>query len=424
MKKGIIALSPLAVFVILYFVTSIIARDFYKVPITVAFMAASMYAVLISGNIPLRERIDIYSRGAAKGQMMLMIWIFILAGAFAHTAKVMGAIDATVNLALTLLPGNMLLAGLFLAACFVSVSVGTSVGTIVALTPIAAGVAQQTGTSIPLMTAVVVGGSFFGDNLSFISDTTIAATSTQGCKLSDKFRVNSFIVIPAAVLILGIYLYMGQGITSPHSVGDVSVFKVIPYLIVLITAIMGMNVMAVLSLGIILTGVIGVLDGSFDIYGWFGAMGDGIIGMGELIIITMMAGGLLEIIKHNGGIDFIIQRLTCHVSTKRGAEMTVAGLVSFVNLCTANNTVAIITVGGIAKQIADRFGVDNRKCASILDTFSCAMQGLIPYGAQILMAAGLAQLNPISILPYLYYPLAIGIAAILSILLRYPKRYS
>lgn len=424
MKKGIIALSPLAVFVILYFVTSIIARDFYKVPITVAFMAASMYAVLISGNIPLRERIDIYSRGAAKGQMMLMIWIFILAGAFAHTAKVMGAIDATVNLALTLLPGNMLLAGLFLAACFVSVSVGTSVGTIVALTPIAAGVAQQTGTSIPLMTAVVVGGSFFGDNLSFISDTTIAATSTQGCKLSDKFRVNSFIVIPAAVLILGIYLYMGQGITSPHNVGDVSVFKVIPYLIVLITAIMGMNVMAVLSLGIILTGIIGVLDGSFDIYGWFGAMGDGIIGMGELIIITMMAGGLLEIIKHNGGIDFIIQRLTRHVSTKRGAEMTVAGLVSFVNLCTANNTVAIITVGGIAKQIADRFGVDNRKCASILDTFSCAMQGLIPYGAQILMAAGLAQLNPISILPYLYYPLAIGIAAILSILLRYPKRYS
>ena len=424
MKKGLLALSPLAVFVILYLVTSIIARDFYKVPITVAFMAASMYAVVTSGNIPLRERIDIYSRGAAKGQMMLMIWIFILAGAFAHTAKVMGAIDATVNLALTLLPGNMLLAGLFLAACFISVSVGTSVGTIVALTPIAAGVAQQTGTSIPLMTAVVVGGSFFGDNLSFISDTTIAATSTQGCKLSDKFRVNSFIVVPAAILILGIYLYMGQGISSPHSVGDVSFVKVVPYLVVLLTAVLGMNVMAVLSMGIILTGIIGILDGSFDIFGWFSAMGNGIVGMGELIIITMMAGGLLEIIKHNGGIDFIIDRLTRHVSTKRGAEMTVAGLVSFVDLCTANNTVAIITVGGIAKQIADRFGVDNRKCASILDTFSCTVQGLIPYGAQMLMAAGLAQLNPISILPYLYYPFAIGIAAILSILLRYPKRYS
>ena len=424
MRKGLIALSPLMVFIVLYLVTSIIARDFYKVPITVAFMAASMYAVLISGGIPLRERIDIYSRGAAKGQMMLMIWIFILAGAFAHTAKVMGAIDATVNLALTLLPGNMLLAGLFLAACFISISVGTSVGTIVALTPIAAGVAEQTGASIPLMTAVVVGGSFFGDNLSFISDTTIAATSTQGCKLSDKFRVNSFIVVPAAVVILGIYLYMGQGITSPHSVGEVSFVKVIPYLVVLLTAIIGMNVMAVLSLGILLTGIIGILNGSFDIFGWFSAMGDGIIGMGELIIITMMAGGLLEIIKHNGGIDFIIQRLTYHVSTKRGAEMTVAGLVSFVDLCTANNTVAIITVGGIAKQIADRFGVDNRKCASILDTFSCTVQGLIPYGAQMLMAAGLAQLNPISILPYLYYPFAIGIAALLSILLRYPKRYS
>ena len=424
MKKGLLALSPLAVFILLYLVTSIIARDFYKVPITVAFMATSMYAVLISGGIPLRERIDIYSQGAAKGQMMLMIWIFILAGAFAHTAKVMGAIDATVNLALTLLPGNMLLAGLFLAACFISISVGTSVGTIVALTPIAAGIAEQTGTSIPMMTAVVVGGSFFGDNLSFISDTTIAATSTQGCKLSDKFRVNSFIVVPAAIIILVIYLFIGADIHSPQDVPDVAYMNVMPYLVVLITAIMGMNVMAVLSLGIILTGTIGCLSGSFDTYGWFSAMGEGIIGMGELIIITMMAGGLLEIIKHNGGIDFIIQRLTRHVSTKRGAEMTVAGLVSFVDLCTANNTVSIITVGGIAKQIADRFGVDNRKCASILDTFSCMVQGLIPYGAQMLMAAGLAQLNPISILPYLYYPIAIGVAAFLSILLRYPKRYS
>ena len=424
MKKGIIALSPLVVFVVLYLVTSIIAGDFYKVPITVAFMAASMYAVLISGGATLHERIDIYSRGAAKGQMMLMIWIFILAGAFAHSAKVMGAIDATVNLALTLLPGNMLLAGLFLAACFISISVGTSVGTIVALTPIAAGVAQQTGTSVPLMTAVIVGGSFFGDNLSFISDTTIAATATQGCKLSDKFRVNSFIVVPAAIVILVVYFMMGTDIQSPQHIPEVAYLKVVPYLVVLLTAIMGMNVMAVLSLGTIVTGVIGMAEGAFDIFGWLNAMGNGILGMGELIIITMMAGGLLEIIKHNGGIDFIIERLTRHVSTKRGAEMTVAGLVSFVNMCTANNTVAIITVGGIAKQIADRFGVDNRKCASILDTFSCTVQGIIPYGVQILMAAGLAQLNPISIMPYLYYPFAIGIAALLSILFRYPKRYS
>ena len=424
MKKGLLALSPLGVFIVMYLVTSIIAGDFYKVPITVGFLVASMYAVIISGGIPLGKRIDIYSKGAGTPQMMLMIWIFILAGAFAHSAKVMGSIDATVNLALTLLPGEMLLAGLFLAACFISLSVGTSVGTIVALTPIAAGVAAQTDTSVALMTAVVVGGSLFGDNLSFISDTTIVATSTQGCRLSDKFRVNSFIVVPAAVVILCVYLFLGRGITSPNNVGDVGVVKVIPYLVVLLTAIFGMNVMAVLSLGIMLTGIIGIADGSYDVFEWFHAMGDGIVGMGELIIITMMAGGLLEIIRHNGGIDFLLERLTRHVSTKRSAELSIAALVSLVNLCTANNTVAIITVGGLAKHIGDRYGVDNRKAASILDTFSCVMQGIIPYGAQLLMAAGLAALNPVSIIPYLYYPMAVGVAALFSIIFRYPKRYS
>ena len=333
-------------------------------------MAASMYAVIISGGIPLQKRINLYSKGAGTGQMMLMIWIFV------------------------------------------------------ALTPIAAGVAQQTETSIPLMTAVVVGGSFFGDNLSFISDTTIVATSTQGCKLSDKFRVNSFIVVPVAILIFIIYMIMGTGIHSPQHIPDVAFTKVLPYLVVLLTAVLGMNVMAVLTLGILLTGIIGIMDGSYDIYGWFNALGGGIVSMGELIIITMMAGGLLEIIKYNGGIDFIITRLTRHVKGKRGAELSIAGLVSLIDLCTANNTVAIITVGGIAKQIGDKYGVDNRKCASILDTFSCTMQGIIPYGAQLLMAAGLAQLNPISIVPYLYYSFAIGIAALFSILFRYPKRYS
>lgn len=418
------ALSPLGVFILIYLVTSLIAGDFYKVPITVAFMIASIYAVTVSGGIPLRKRINIYSRGAGTSQMMLMIWIFILAGAFAHTAKMMGAIDATVNLTLTLLPGSMLLAGLFLAACFISLSVGTSVGTIVALTPIAAGIAQQTGTSVPFVTAVVVGGAFFGDNLSFISDTTIVATSTQGCRLSDKFRANAFIVVPAALVILALYLVMGSHIHSPQDVGEVSILKVLPYLMVLLAAVLGMNVMAVLVVGLVLTGIIGILLGSFDVFGWFGYMGEGIVGMGELIIITMMAGGLLELIKHNGGIDFLIERMTRHVKDKRGAELSIAALVSLVDLCTANNTVAIITVGGIAKQVGDRYGVDSRKAASILDTFSCTVQGLIPYGAQLLMAAGLAALNPVSIVPYLYYPMAIGIAALLSILLRYPKRYS
>lgn len=423
-KKGIIAISPLIVFVCLYLVTSIVAGDFYKVPITVAFMIASIYAVVIGGGIPLSRRIDIFSRGASTSNMMLMIWIFILAGAFANTAKVMGCVDATINLTLTLLPANMLLAGLFLAACFISLSIGTSVGTIVALTPIAAGSAESLGMSVPLMTAVIVGGSFFGDNLSFISDTTITATSTQGCKLSDKFRVNAFLAFPAAFLVLCLYAFMGSGITSDYNPQSIDIVKVMPYIIVLLTALFGMNVTAVLTLGIILTGVIGMCSGCFDVYGWFKAMGDGIIGMGELVIVTMMAAGMLELIKERGGIDFIIKVLTRHVNGKRGAELCIATLVAVVNVCTANNTVAILTVGQLSKKIGDRFGVDNRKCASILDTMSCCVQGVIPYGAQLLMAAGLAEINPISIMPYLYYPLTIGIITILSILLRYPRRYS
>ena len=423
-KKGLFALSPLLVFIGLYLGPSIVAGDFYKVPITVAFMISSIYAVAVSGGIPLRRRIDIFSRGAATGNMMLMLWIFILAGAFANSAKSMGCIDATVNLTLDILPGGLLLAGVFLAACFISLSIGTSVGTIVALTPIAAGIAHSTGASVPMLTAIVVGGAFFGDNLSFISDTTIAATSTQGCKLSDKFRVNSYITIPPAILLLAVYAFMGSGIQSPSYVPDVQYTKIIPYIAVLITAVMGMNVMAVLTLGLALTGIIGIADGSFDIYGWLQAMGDGITDMGELIIITMMAGGMLELIKEKGGIDFIINGITRHVNGKRGAELSIAALVSLVNICTANNTVAIITVGGIAKRIGDRFGVDSRKSASILDTMSCCMQGIIPDGAQMLMGAGLAAISPMSILPYLYYPAAIGAAAILAILFRYPKKFS
>lgn len=424
MKKGLLALSPLMVFIVLYLVTSIIAGDFYKVPITVAFLLSSIFAVIVHGGRPLKERIDIFSRGAATGQMMLMIWIFILAGAFANSAKVMGSIDATVNLTLSLLPPQMLLAGLFLAACFISISIGTSVGTIVALTPIAVGVAQQTGSDVAMITAVVVGGSFFGDNLSFISDTTIVATSTQGCRLSDKFRVNSFIVIPAALFILVLYIFLGVNVHAPQHIETVEWLKVIPYIVVLVCAILGMNVMAVITLGLLLTGIIGLATGAFDVFGWFQAMGDGIVSMGELIIVTMMAGGMLELIKQQGGIDFIIDRMTRRIHGKRGAEFSIGALVSLVDVCTANNTVAIITVGGIAKQIGDRYGVDNKKAASILDTFSCFVQGLIPYGAQLLMAGGLAALNPVSIIPYLYYPFAIGLAATLAILLRYPKRYS
>lgn len=423
-KKGLIALSPLMVFIVLYLVTSIIAGDFYKVPITVAFMTASIYAIAISNGLPLTRRIQTYSKGASTDNMMLMLWIFVLAGAFANAAKVMGSIDATVGLTLRLLPVSMLLAGLFFAACFISVCIGTSVGTIVALTPIATGVASSTGSSLPLLIGVIVGGAFFGDNLSFISDTTVVATRTQGCRMVDKLLVNSYIVVPAALLILVLYLFIGQDVSTPANLPEISFVKVIPYLAVLACAILGMNVMAVLVIGIMLTGIIGIADGSYDLYGWLGGMGDGIKGMGELIIITMMAGGLLEIIRENGGIDFIIEKMTRHVNGKRGAELSVAALVSLVDICTANNTVAILTVGNIAKQVGDRYGVDSRKMASILDTFSCCVQGIIPYGAQILIAAGLAKINPVDIVPYLFYPLATGISALLAIFLRYPRKFS
>ena len=423
-KRGIFALSPLIVFVAIYLVGSLLAGDFYKIPLTVAFMAASVYAVAISGGVSLKKRIEYYSKGAGGPNLMLMLWIFVMAGAFAHSAKEMGSIDATVNLTLSLLPGNMILAGMFVAACFISLSVGTSVGTIVALTPIATGLAVSTGASVSLLAAVVVGGAFFGDNLSFISDTTIVATTTQQCRLSDKFRVNLFITLPAAVLILIVYLMMGASVQSPKEVPDVEFVKVIPYLVVLVVAAFGMNVMAVLTIGILLTGCIGVIGGSYDVLGWLSSMGEGIKGMSELIIITMMAGGLLEIIRVNGGIDYIIEKLTSKVESKRGAELSIAALVSLVNACTANNTVAILTVGDISKKIGDRFGLDSRKCASILDTFSCCIQGLLPYGAQVLMAAGLANVNPIEIIPFLYYPMTLGVIATMAILLRYPKRYS
>lgn len=433
-KKGLLALSPLFLLIVLIVAFTVYSVDAShkdtNLSLTVAFMISSIYAIAISGGMPIKSRVDTYSKGAGANNLMLMLWIYVLAGSFAASAKAMGAVDATVNLALSILPASMILPGLFLAACFISVSIGTSVGTVVALVPIAAGLAHSMDVNTGMMTAIIVGGAYFGDNLSFISDTTVVATQTQNCKMSDKFRVNSLIVVPAAVIVLAIYAVMGIGLQAPTDIPEVEYVKVVPYLVVLVTAVAGMNVMAVLTMGTLLCGVIGVscqllgATGGYDLFGWFSAMGNGIIGMGELVIIAMMAGGMLEIIRENGGINYIIDKITAHVSNKRGAELSIAALVSMVNVCTANNTVAILTVGNIAKKIGDKFGVDNRKAASILDTFSCTVQGLIPYGVQMLLAAGLANLSPMDILPYLYYPLAIGIAALFAILFRYPKRYS
>ena len=422
--SGWLALSPLFVFLCMYLASSIIANDFYRIPISAAFLLASIYGILICRGKSLEERVSVFSRGAGNRNVLLMIWIFVLAGAFAATAKQIGAIDATVNLALRILPGKLLYAGLFLASCFISMSIGTSVGTIVALVPVAAGIAQEIGAGEAMITAIIVGGAFFGDNLSFISDTTIAATRTQECSMSDKFKVNLRIVGPAAFVVTLLYIFLGRNVSVVPEAGAVELALLIPYILVIILAITGVDVSAVLAIGIAVNAVIGFAQGTLDWSGWLEGIGSGISGMGDLIIVTMLAGGMLEVIRENGGLDFIVRGLTRHIRGKRGAELSIAGLVSLANLCTANNTIAIITTGEIARDITRRFGLDPRKSASILDTFSCLVQGLIPYGAQLLMAAGLAGISSISIIGYLYYPFVMGAFALGAILLRLPRKYS
>lgn len=423
-KQGILAISPLIVFVILYFVSSIIAGDFYMMPITVAFMLSCIYAIMTFRGRSIKDRVETFCIGAGEKNIMMMLCIFVLAGAFANSAKDAGCIEATVNLTLSLMPDSMIMAGLFIAACFISLAIGTSVGTIVALTPIAAGLAHSTGSSVPMMTAVIVGGSFFGDNLSFISDTTIVATSTQGCKQSDKFLVNSYTTIPVAIAVMVMYFFIGTGTQAPAVIPDIDYVKILPYIIVIVCALCGMNVFVVLTFGIISTGLIGIGYGVYDLFGWCQSMGKGITGMGELVIVAVLAGGLLKVMTENGALEYLISIMTKKIRSKRSCELTIAMLVSLVNICTANNTVAILTVGSISKRIGDSYGVDNRKSASILDSFSCCIQSILPYGAQILMATGLAAVSPIEILKYLYYPFVLFSVSVIAILIRYPKKYS
>ena len=407
--RGLLALSPLVVFLALYLISSLIAKDFYKVPVASAFLLASIYAILISRGGKLERKVAVFSRGAGDKNVLLMIWIFVLAGAFAT---------------LMILPGKLILAGLFLAACFISMAIGTSVGTIVALVPIAAGIAGQTGISLPMITAIIVGGAFFGDNLSFISDTTIAATRTQGCSMADKFKANIWLAGPAALIVAAIYVFLGLHMDIVPAAEPLQWIKIAPYLAVIILALCGVNVLTVLTIGLGLNAVLGFSLGEIGWTGFLQSVGEGIAGMGDLIIVTMLAGGMLEIIRFNGGIDWIIRVLTRRIRGKRGAELSIAALVALANLCTANNTIAIITTGSIAKDITGQFGLDPRKTASILDTFSCIIQGIIPYGAQMLMASGLAGISAVSIIGYLYYPLALLGIALLSILLRLPRRYA
>lgn len=424
--RGLLALSPIVVFLLLYVAVSVIIGDFYKMPLSIAFIIASMWALLLMPRMKVAERIEIFSSGAANSNILYMIWIFILAGAFSALAKGVGAIDATVNLTLSVLPASFLVPGLFVVTCFISMSIGTSVGTVVALTPFAVQLAHSTGSPVAYMVAVVLGGSFFGDNLSFISDTTIAATRSLHVKMNDKFKTNLWIALPAALVVLTVYIITsGQqlGETVPVQAVDASQWVlIVPYLIVIVTAMIGINVTVVLTLGIIACIVIALAMSSVTagLIDMCGLMGDGIAGMSDLIIVTLLAAGMLEVISYNGGITYIIQVLTRHISGQRGAQAVTALLVSLVNVCTANNTIAIITVGKIARQVALRFGIDPRKSASLLDTCSCIVQCIIPYGAQTLMAAGLAKMSPVSFLPYLYYCWALAAMVVLSIIFNSP----
>ena len=413
-SRGLLAVSPLLVFLLAYLVSSLVAGDFYKVPVSAAFLLAGVWGLVVARG-PLSERLAAFSRGAGHPNVLLMIWIFILAGAFAETARSIGAVDATVSMMLAAVPPRWLLAGLFVTACFISMAMGTSVGTIVALVPIGTGIAAQCGIPVPYMAAVIVGGSFFGDNLSFISDTTIASTRAAGCEMRDKFRANLRIVLPAFVAVAVIYFIRGGQVVEAPVHSAAQWYLALPYLLIIVLALSGLNVTVVLSAGIAAAALTGWLTGSLDWVGWLEAVGKGIAGMSDLIIVTLLAGGLLELIREGGGLDLIIRAFSRGIRGRRGAEAAIAGIVSVANLCTANNTVAIITTGGIAHDIAERFGVSPKKTASLLDTFSCLVQGLIPYGAQLLMASGLAGISPAAIIPFLFYPFLMGLCAILSI---------
>lgn len=425
MKRGLLALSPIVVLLAVYLAMSLASGDFYRISISVAFVAAAVYAVMALRNISrsLQERVSVFSEGASDKNIMYMIWIFVLAGIFAATAKAMGAVDATVHFTLRFVPVEFLPAGIFMAACFVSLSIGTSVGTIVALTPVVTGLATQLGADTAQMVAIVVGGAFFGDNLSFISDTTIAATMTQGCNMRDKFRTNLLIVLPAALVSLGLYLFLGLSGAGDCVGMDAAAewYKATPYILVLVCAITGVEVLMVLVLGIASTLIVGLACGSLSVVSFCEEAGRGVLSMGELIIITLMAGGLMNMVKQSGGFDFITHAITNRISGKRGAESAIAGLTVLTDVCTANNTIAIITVGPIARDLSQRFGISPRKSASLMDTASCFAQGILPYGAQLLMASGLAHISPIEIIPHLYYPMAIGVMVVLSIIFQFPR---
>ena len=411
-SKGLWSLSPIGVFLTLYVVISLIVGDFYKIPLTVALLVASLWAMMVYRGVPFSQRIESFAKEAGNANVLYMVWIFILAGCFATLADKIGAVEATVALTINQLPSTFVMPGLFMAACFISMAIGTSVGTVVALVPLAVSYASSVNADIAFFVAIVLGGSFFGDNLSFISDTTIAATRTQGCKMSDKFKANFLLALPAAIITFCIYIF-GDFIVPDSSIDlPPNPWLIIPYLAVIVLAVSGVNVTVTLLSGIALAIIMALFSG-FGIFEILAFMGDGIDGMGNLIIITLLAAGMLGLIKAAGGIDALMAFLSRGIKGNRGAQSVIAFLVGIVNLCTANNTVAILTVGSISKQISKKFGITPRRTASLLDTSSCIVQCLIPYGTQALFATSLANISPTAPWPYLFYPwILAGVVAV------------
>jgi Na+/H+ antiporter NhaC len=415
------ALLPLGVFLVLFVGSGIITGDFYKLPVLVAIIIAAIVALAMNRKDSLNVKVERFAKGAGHPDIIIMVLIFILAGAFSEVAKGMGAVDSTVNLALSVLPQSLVVAGIFVIGAFISISMGTSMGTIAALGPIAVGISEQAHVSVTLAIAGVIGGAMFGDNLSVVSDTTIAAVRTQKTNMTDKLKVNFFIVLPAAIVTVILLLVMTLGNTSSVEIKDFSWFKILPYIGVLVAAIFGANVLSILTGGIVLAGVIGLADGSYTLSSLAKTVTEGIGGMSELIILSLLIGGMVELIRYNGGIQFLLNLLTRRIQTKKGGEFSIAGLVSLTNLATANNTISIITAGPLAKEISDKYSIDNRKSASLLDLFSCSVQGLIPYGAQMLLAAGFAKVSPIEIIPFTFYPMLTAVCGIIAIVIGFPR---
>ena len=411
-KGRAIALLPILVFLVLFIGSGIIMKDFYAMPTIVAFLIALAVAFFQNPSLKFNDKIKACAKGVGDDNVITMCLIFLAAGAFSGAVSAAGGVDSTVNLGLSLIPSQFAVVGLFLIGCFISVSMGTSVGTIVALAPIAVGISEATGFNMALCLAAVVSGAMFGDNLSMISDTTIAAVRTQGCEMSDKFKMNFLIVLPAAIVTAIIYFVSTLGGASSVAIGDYNILQVIPYLLVLGGALAGINVFVVLIVGTVTSVAAGLITGTMTAATVFSSIGSGVTGMYDITVISITVAAISALVKEYGGIDFVLNFIKNRTRTKKGAMLSIGALVLGVDLSTANNTIAIVLAGPIAKEISDEFGIDPRRSASLLDIFASVGQGLIPYGAQMLYAAAAAGISTYALIPYAFYPILMLICAL------------